>query len=217
MQISSEWVDSVNYWLRRYRAADSGGFVAPGQGGNPIPQRFALFELKGDLTPGGTCTAYQRLSISGAAWSTATSGTNCIITQVCDINGNLRAWGRDTVTGYYSSGHGAYCVAQHDDFLGSNVTANDVWNIVAIQQQSERIKVSIGTGCVAAGASFTPTALAVMDRGQDPSFGGNHYPSITNYSSPIGNSGAGTGGIICVWDESIPGYLVIDAPCPAGC
>jgi hypothetical protein len=174
-----------------------------------------LFELKGDITPGGTVDAYRRLSVDSSGnpvsdWTTLIDSSRTV--KVRDINGCLRAWGRDTVTGYNSVGHGAYCIAQHDDYFGSDTEAQDVWLIASIQEQSSRIKVAISGSLVSAGSTFTPVSLAVMDRGQDPSFNGGHYPTIQNYDLDLPASSTE---IICLWDESISKYLVIDGPCPS--
>jgi len=87
-----------------------------------------------------------------------------------------------------------------------------------LQPLSQRIRISIGSGCVAANGTLTTTAVGVMDGGQDPSFGtgvmsGSTHFQIANYSSQIGNAGAATTGIVAVWDQSAGHYLVIDAPC----
>ena len=80
-----------------------------------------------------------------------------------------------------------------------------------LQQRAKLIRVAIGSSAVAGGATFTPTSLAVMDGGQDPSGGGLSYPTIKNYSTGIPASATG---VICAWDGSPNQYLVIDAPCP---
>ena len=120
--------------------------------------------------------------------------------------GNIRALGSTFMT----NSHGARGKA----VMGTSGHLE----IVSIQQQARRIKVTISTGCVSGGATFVPTALAVMDPGgQDPSNGGVSFPTITNYSTPIGNASSTTDGIKCEWDESLGVYLVYDAPCPVGC
>jgi hypothetical protein len=63
--------------------------------------------------------------------------------------------------------------------------------------------------------------------GQDPSCGTGVLPftpsggmgsiQVANLSTNIGSTTAGVGGIVCLWDESMARYLVIDAPCPSGC
>ena len=215
MQVSQEWVDSVNYWLRRYRAADSGGFQAPGSGGNLIPQRFGLFELKTNLTPGGICNAYLRLCTNGTSYTTDTTQ----ITQLRDAIGNLRAFGRDSMSG--GGLNGSYAIAQHDDFLGSSLQKNDVWNIVSCQQQASLIVVSAadqsgGSGpSLAVNATWHPTAApTILDRGQDPTFGGSNLTGVTCYTPfAIQAAGGAVVGITCVLDGSIGQYRAIDGPC----
>ena len=175
-------------------------------------------ELKTDLggstafsvTPGQTATCYVR-EWNGSALVKPQSGgnddTGKVITAV-DVIGQFRALGRDSTRANGGSTDGAYAIVEwHSDA--------ERWEFVTCQQISQKIKVSIGTGCVAGGATFTPTSLAVMDPGgQDVSNSGASYPTITNYSTYIGNCSSGAVGIVCLWDESIPGYLVVDAPCP---
>jgi hypothetical protein len=162
-------------------------------------------ELKDDLAPGGSATAYLMKPDESDANTDSHLGTIAVYDTP---EGNRRALGRDTLT----NSHGARGKAKYNH-------STQQWEILSLQTISQKIKVAIGTGCVAGGAGFTPTSLAVMDPGgQDVSNGGASYPLIQNYSAPLGSSsGGGTSGIICLWDESLSGYLVVDAPCAVGC
>ena len=225
MQVSSEWVASVNYWLRRVRMMDSGSFQLEMPPPVCIPPRLGLFELKTNLAPGGTADAYFRLCTDNTNWVTDTTpkvfdsgGTLvAITTKLVDINGNLRAFGRDS-TGTSAGRHGSYAIAWHDDFLGSDTQVTDKWNIASCQEQEQLIMVGC-SGCsatpsIAASATFTGTGLVVLDRGQDPTFGSGSMASIHNYNAPIQAAGGSVaGGIVCAWDENAGYYIVIDGPC----
>lgn len=181
--------------------------------GNPYPVYEIVwapnafdFELLGSsgtfaITPGGSSTCYPMKPDGSGPDTSHTSPT----LTVYDLpEGNRRACG----SAFMTNSHGARGKAIYN-------TGTQQWEIDSCQTISQKIKVSIGSGCVAAGTLFTPTALTVMDPGgQDVSNGGAHYPSCTNYSTYIGNCSGVASGIVCLWDESVPGYLVVDAPCP---
>jgi hypothetical protein len=149
------------------------------------------FELLGDLTPGNYAAAYPM----------KTDGTGPDLSQatfsVYDApEGCRRAWGRTTM-GTSGLNHGARGKA----YLNSGTST---WEILSIQALSETIKVSIGSSGVAAAATFSSTALDVMDEGQDPSKGTGVLAGIQNGSVAIP---ANTTGIVCLWDQGLGKYL----------
>jgi hypothetical protein len=210
MNVSSAWINSVNYWVRRLRMMDSGGyFQAQGAPLALIPQRFGLFELKQSLTPGATVTAYPVTSDGSAAWATDTSTTS----KLQDWLGTARALGRDD-TGTSAGAHGAYCIAIHDDQHGSATLADDLWLIVAIQNLAKLVRVTAPSGSdTAAGATFTGTSLHVMDDGQDPTNGSGSLAGITNRWCVLPR---GATNVLCELDEpdgsgTPAAYRVVDA------
>lgn len=129
MNVGADWVASVNYWLRRMRVLDSGGYLDQPPGlALPIPQRLGWFELKTNLEPGGTADAYFRTCTDGTTWATDTAQG---LTRIIDRLGHLGGVGRDT-TGTSGGAHGSYVLAIHDDHAGSNVQTSDLWIAVAI-------------------------------------------------------------------------------------
>jgi len=198
MQIGPDWVDSVNYWLRRYRAQSAGGYQFPGPSGGPIPPRLAYFELKTDLLPGQTCDAYLRLCQPGGAWQTDTAQ----ITRLVDRLGSLRALGRDT-----TGSVGAMAIGWHDDFLGSDQQAQDVWIVAGVQQLARMIQI-VAPANEAAAAIFQVTSCTCLDDGQSPCTNGIQA-NVTNWGLKLCAGATAT----CLADGN-GGYLVIDAPCP---
>jgi hypothetical protein len=157
---------------------------------------FGDFELKGDITPGGSADAYPMKLDMSDAWTSQPTFT------VYDTDGDCCARGRDFMT----ASHGA----RGHMWLNPN-TLN--WEIVSMQHQAGWISVSC-YGCAA--NPFNPTAVTVLEPGgQDPSNGGSSLSSVSiaRYSTAIGTSGQTTSGIVCL-ATGLGTYLTIDAPCP---
>ena len=202
------WCDTLTASSPNYSPA-SGSAAA---NGTPwaivrIPAAPAIldFVLKGDITPGGQTSAYAMTSTGGGPDTAQPT-----ITVYDAPEGVLLAYGRTTAQNIGGSTvHGARGKAVWN-------TGTNRWEIISCQQKAQLIRVNFNTSSipsVAASGSFTPTALFVMDRGQDPSFGSSSYPTITNYSAPIQAAGGNVSGIICSWDQAAGVYYVIDGPC----
>jgi hypothetical protein len=174
------------------------------------PDDISYVELIDDLSFGGpintsSVTAFL-LDNSGAVVSDSN------VTVYVPMGMPQFSYGNTTAVAGASGWRGAIGQAQWN-------ARRNALELTYIQPMASRIRVSIGTGCVAAGATLTTTAVAVMDPGaQDPSFGTGVMSSSTtywvvNYGAQIGSADGGTTGIIAVWDQSQGCYLVIDAPC----
>jgi hypothetical protein len=192
----------------------------------PLTQAIP-FELQDDATAPGSPVAYQayrlQLPYAGSMSFQVTTGSTgadpSFRIHVLDMVGNLRAIGYDTIHGTTGSMNGArgWAVKSAPPVFGVN---QDCWTIIAMQTQAQAIIVGT-SGCVTGGGTFTAYGVLVMSAGpenQDPSIGGAQPVTIQNYSSAIGSTGGSTTGIVCLWNASITGYLVVDAPCPTtGC
>ena len=200
--------------------------IGPNSGGDDSNQRQnelwpgprLRVELKGDLTPGGNVECYI-LEWTGISLQPPQNGGDYDTTKTItayDTVGNRRALGRDSMTAGETSGqHGAYGTVEWKPDAAR-------WEFLDCQQISQKIRVSIDTGIIPLSEAVTTTSVAVMDPGgQDPSAGTGVLArncfgasiGITNYSSQIGSSTGPTVWIVALWDESIGGYLVVDAPC----
>ena len=165
-------------------------------------------ELKTDLSPGKSATAYVLVASTGCPGQYETpvadgSGANMQITVFDQPAGNRRALGRDSVA---QSGNGARGTAQWDAATGQ-------YQLRDLQTLAKMILVSGPSSTVQPNTYFQPTTLQVLDDGQSPiPLGGLSALNITSWSVAIPS---GVQGIVCVADGG-GGYLVIDAPCMGG-
>lgn len=184
-------------WCDSYAHADGDGLVWA-YVLLPAAQSLVGFELYDDIAPGQTDKYVWQLK---SDYTRDTAAGHATVKVSDGVLGDVRAYGSNHSGWSSASGAKGFYIP---GTAGKN-------QIVAIQRLAKMIKVGIGGTAVAGAATFVPTALAVMDGGQDPSHGGDTYPTIRNYSTAIPASASG---IICAWDESAAEYLVIDAPCP---
>jgi hypothetical protein len=162
----------------------------------PLPNDLVPFALYDDAVPGGTNNLAWPLR---SDFSRDDSTSPPTLTVDDGVLGDVRAYG---------SNHGGWSGAT--GAKGFYIAGSDGTNqIVAIQRLAKLIRVGIGSTAVAANATFVPTSLAAMDDGQDPSNGGQTYPTVQNHSIDLPASASG---IVCAWDASITAYRVIDSP-----
>ena len=153
-------IQDSRYWNRRLRADPMPSFSMIEEEPNRlVPQRFAMFELKTNLAPGGTADAYFMLCTDGTSYVTDTSGT----TKVVDRLGTFSGVGRDT-TGTSGGAHGDYCIAMHDDFVGSDTQADDLWIVIAIGSYILRpfiLTQDVWPSCIDAGGVAADVSASV--------------------------------------------------------
>jgi len=150
------------------------------------------FELLGDLTPGGSVTAYP-LNGSGAADTTRAALT------IWDLpEGNRRALGKTT------AGTGARGKTEWNPPMAQ-------WEIKSIFNMAKMIQATAPAN-VDASATFDVTTCTVLDDGQNPCAGSRSI-TITNWNQQL------CSGVLATCIQAGSGFLVIDADCPpsGGC
>ncbi len=179
------------WWRRQPRAGGGGG--APTF--PPIPFQFRRFELKDDLTPGGSAEAYMLVWDGSSDYKRKQVNGEYVTFTVYDTVGDKRARGKDSVAEGEDGARG-WCVHPHDV---------DRWEIGEMQKLAKLIS---GT-CEAtdADATYTLTSVTALDDGQTPADGDDELDNVLNYSEDMGSGTA-----ICVHDGS-GGWRTLDGPC----
>ena len=192
----------VRWWKRQPRSALGGG----GPKFPPIPFQFRRFELKDDLTPGGSAEAYMLTWDGTSDYEFKQVNSTDFTFTVYDTVGDKRARGKDSMG--EADGARGWAVHPHDV---------DRWEIKEMQCQAMRCTCQLTAALASTDPSISVDNISPTDSGQSvvASTGTLTAYNQRNPSSSGGFEGDDNSVSKIEWDENNDRWELYDVPCPS--